>query len=77
MAVEKPYLKSQSPLRWLILLCTCFIMIGNYYAYDIPAALHTQLYDSLHKPSDFETLFSLLYTVYSIPNIALNAIKYN
>eukprot|EP01038_Epipyxis_sp_PR26KG_P009922 gene9922-13345_t len=63
--------KSQSVFRWLILLFTCIMMIGNYYCYDIPAALHSQMDEYMGKTSDFETLFSLLYTVYSIPNIVL------
>lgn len=46
-------------------------MIGNYYCYDIPAALHTQMDDYMGNQSDFETYFSLLYTVYSVPNIVL------
>ncbi len=63
--------KSQSIMRWPILLFCCLMMIGNYYCYDIPAALHTQMYDFFEKPSDFEALFALLYTVYSVPNIIL------
>lgn len=63
--------KSESVLRWLILLLTCLMMIGNYYCYDIPAALHSQMNEYFGKPSDFETYFSLLYTVYSVPNVIL------
>ena len=63
--------KPESMTRWVILLLTCVMMIGNYYCYDIPAALHTQMNDYFGKPSDFETYFSLLYTVYSVPNIIL------
>mmetsp|Transcript_26228 Transcript_26228/g.38868 ORF Transcript_26228/g.38868 Transcript_26228/m.38868 type:complete len:571 (+) Transcript_26228:73-1785(+) len=63
--------KSQSQLRWMILLLNCILMIGNYYCYDIPAALKTQMDDYMGNPGNFETLFSLLYTVYSIPNIFL------
>ncbi len=63
--------KSESPWRWAILFLTCTMMIGNYYCYDIPAALNSQMDDYMGKPSDFATLFSLLYTVYSIPNIIL------
>jgi MFS family permease len=53
-------------------------MVGNYYCYDIPASLHKQLQDylprnttSMPKYSNFELLFSLLYTVYSVPNMVL------
>ena len=63
--------KSHAWQRWLVLLFTCIMMIGNYYSYDIPAALHTQLDEYMGKPGNFETLFSLLYTVYSVPNIIL------
>ena len=63
--------KNQSPLRWLILALTCIMMIGNYYSYDIPAALNSQLDDYMGDPSDYESLFALLYTVYSVPNCFL------
>jgi MFS family permease len=63
--------KSESTWRWMILLLTCTMMIGNYYCYDIPAALNSQMDDYMGKPDDFATLFSLLYTVYSVPNIIL------
>ena len=71
--------KSESGLRWLILCLTCIVMIGNYYCYDIPASLHTQLKnylpalspDSRSNSNRFEILFSLLYSVYSVPNIFL------
>ena len=71
--------KSESGLRWLILCLTCIVMIGNYYCYDIPASLHTQLKNYLPALSQetransnrFEILFSLLYSVYSVPNIFL------
>ena len=63
--------KAESPTRWMILFLASVMMIGNYYCYDIPAALHNQMDDYMGQPSDFETYFSLLYTVYSIPNIIL------
>ena len=46
-------------------------IIGSYYAYDIPSALHQQLQDYMPPSSKYETQFNLLYTVYSIPNILL------
>lgn len=63
--------KAESNWRWVVLFFTCVMMIGNYYCYDIPAALNSQMDEYFGKPSDFETLFSLLYTVYSIPNVIL------
>lgn len=50
---------------------SCVMMIGNYYCYDNPAALKTQIDDYMGNPGDYETMFSLLYTVYSIPNVIL------
>ena len=64
-------LKPQSRFRWVILLCSCIMMVGSYYAYDIPAALKSPLDDYMGNPDNFETLFSLLFTVYSIPNTVL------
>jgi MFS family permease len=58
-------------MRWFILFFSCLMMVGNYYCYDIPAALHSQMNEYMGKPDDFETMFSLLYTVYSIPNVIL------
>ena len=47
------------------------IIIGSYYAYDIPSALHQQLQDYMPPSDQYETNFNLLYTVYSIPNVIL------
>jgi MFS family permease len=73
MLDSKPVIKSkaESTFRWMILFLTCLMMIGNYYSYDIPAALNSQMDEYMGKPEDFETLFSLLYTVYSVPNVIL------
>lgn len=35
--------KPDSPLRWLSLFLNCVVMIGVYYAFDVPAALKTQV----------------------------------
>ena len=55
-------------LRFLVLLLACAALLANYYCYDNPAALKTQLDQSLHLD---ESTFALLYSVYSIPNIVL------
>lgn len=47
------------------------ILFSDYYCYDNPAALKTQIGDRMGNPSDYETLFSLFYTLYSFPNIVL------
>jgi hypothetical protein len=35
--------KSRQPVRWMVLLLSCLLMIGNYYCFDNPAALKSQL----------------------------------
>ncbi|KAI9916067.1 hypothetical protein PsorP6_008468 [Peronosclerospora sorghi] len=65
--------KSELRLRWLVLFLSCMLMIGNYYCFDNPAALKSQLqqhFSNIPK-SRYEFLFNLLYTLYSIPNILL------
>ena len=64
--MEKPDL----PVRWLVLFLACLMMIGNYYCYDNPSALLSQLQD-LMPQSGFDFKFNCLYSVYSIPNMAL------
>lgn len=63
--------KSKSPLRWIILVLACVMLIGSYYCYDIPAAIKTQLDDYMGNPSDYELKFGLLYTLYAAPNVRL------
>uniref|UniRef100_A0A7S3CJD5 Lysosomal dipeptide transporter MFSD1 n=1 Tax=Strombidium rassoulzadegani TaxID=1082188 RepID=A0A7S3CJD5_9SPIT len=58
----------RSPVRWCMLLMACFFMVGNCFCYDNPGPLETQLQTQFHMDS---TAFSLLYTVYSIPNMLL------
>eukprot|EP00520_Triparma_pacifica_P017792 CAMPEP_0118668346 /NCGR_PEP_ID=MMETSP0785-20121206/20294_1 /TAXON_ID=91992 /ORGANISM="Bolidomonas pacifica, Strain CCMP 1866" /LENGTH=588 /DNA_ID=CAMNT_0006562907 /DNA_START=19 /DNA_END=1785 /DNA_ORIENTATION=+ len=66
MALERSKLK----VRWLVLVLACAMMIGNYYCYDNPAALINQL-QTLMGNNNFARDYNLLYTVYSIPNMAL------
>ena len=35
--------KSDSTLRWLILVLNCIVMVGVYYTFDFPAAMKTQV----------------------------------
>ena len=60
-------------LRWLILLLSCGIMFGNYYAYDNPAALNRPLQSwmQLGDQGKFNYWLSLCYSIYSFPNIIL------
>lgn len=51
-----------------MLVCSSIFMTGNYYCFDIPGAIRQKITDT----SDLsDTEVSLLYTVYSYPNIVL------
>uniref|UniRef100_K3WG66 Lysosomal dipeptide transporter MFSD1 n=1 Tax=Globisporangium ultimum (strain ATCC 200006 / CBS 805.95 / DAOM BR144) TaxID=431595 RepID=K3WG66_GLOUD len=65
--------KSQKRVRWVVLVLSCVLMIGNYYCFDNPAALKSQLQQhfSQYPKERYEFLFNLLYTLYSVPNILL------
>ena len=62
--------KPQSTLRWAILFFSCIMMIANYYCYDNPAALQSRI-ETYMGPDNFAVNFSLLYSLYSLPNILL------
>ncbi|GJJ76285.1 hypothetical protein EMPS_08644 [Entomortierella parvispora] len=58
--------------HWLVLLLACMIVFGNYYCYDIPAALNVQLREWLGTDDGtHQYQLNLLYAVYSLPNIVL------
>ncbi|KAG0317010.1 hypothetical protein BGZ97_006033 [Linnemannia gamsii] len=64
--------KTGESIRWPILAATCFIMIGNYFAFDNPAVLNKPLQEYMHMADDqFAYFLNLLYTTYSIPNVIL------
>ena len=54
--------------RWYSLFCLCIMACGAYFIYDLPGFLETQLRPQLGIE---ETEYSLLYTVYAIPNVIL------
>ncbi|KAI9199436.1 major facilitator superfamily domain-containing protein [Polychytrium aggregatum] len=59
-------------LRWLVLFLTCFVLFGNFYAYDNPAALNLPL--QIHLGHDYDRWqyeLNLLYSVYALPNMFL------
>lgn len=60
-------------MRWIVLFLSCWIMFGNYYAYDNPAALNRPLQEwmQFEDLSVFNYWLSLCYSVYSFPNIIL------
>lgn len=51
-----------------MLVLACFLLFGSYYCYDNPQALRSSINRKFGIDS---TDFSLLYTVYSLPNIVL------
>jgi hypothetical protein len=57
--------------RWLILLITGIVTVGNYYCFDIPSVLFEQLSEYFQQLSFFDLKFNLLYILYSIPNIVI------
>ncbi|KAJ8328300.1 hypothetical protein QVD99_000811 [Batrachochytrium dendrobatidis] len=59
-------------LRWIILFLSCFLLFGNFYAYDNPAALNRLLQQFLgHDYDTWQYELNLLYSVYSFPNMFL------
>ena len=71
MIIDRP----SSSLRWPILILACFMFLGSYYSFDIPSSLKKKLEDYLSNSNTYgmlyETNFSLLYTLYAIPNVIL------
>ncbi|KAJ3369574.1 hypothetical protein GGF31_005091 [Allomyces arbusculus] len=66
----------ESNLRWFALLLCCFLLFGNYYAYDNPAALSVQLHEYLDIPYEtFAYYLNLFYAVYSLPNVFLTLVS--
>jgi MFS family permease len=62
--------------RWLVLFLSSFLMLGNYYAYDLPASLNTPLQHYLgQEDAPYQYTINLLYSVYSFPNIFLPLIS--
>jgi MFS family permease len=57
--------------RWPVLFLVSFLMGCNNYCYDNPAALYKPLGDSFATDPNFETMYDLLYSIYSVPNIFL------
>lgn len=51
-----------------MLICASFFMTGNYFSYDTVGAIREQITQTAHLT---DTEVSLLYTVYSYPNIVL------
>lgn len=57
--------------KWGILVLSSFLIMGDFYAYDVPYAIKEQLRIKFHGqiPTNFDYYFNLLYSVYTFPNI--------
>ncbi|CDW72975.1 major facilitator superfamily protein [Stylonychia lemnae] len=64
----KMLLYKETRMKYLFLFCTCFCVVGIYFCYDNPGSIETALEDDLNLT---QTQYSLLYTVYSYPNMIL------
>ncbi|KAG0328863.1 hypothetical protein BG000_000291, partial [Podila horticola] len=59
-------------IRWAMLATACFVMFGNYYAFDNPASLNQPLQEYMGmSDDDYAYFLNILYTSYSLPNIVL------
>ncbi|KAG5897440.1 hypothetical protein JTB14_002701 [Gonioctena quinquepunctata] len=57
--------------RFVALIFMCFLSFGSYFCYDNPAALQDHMKQDLNLT---ETQYTVLYSVYSWPNVVLNFI---
>lgn len=61
--------------KWTILVLACIVTFGAYYSFDTPSVLHNQLFRHFRVDGEtrarFEFDFSLVYSVYSLPNTLL------
>ena len=55
--------KTPSYFKWLILLLSCFSLMGNYYCFDIPGALKSVIKQQFinDSPEHFEYFFSFFW----------------
>ena len=66
--------KKEGLVKWLVLSFSIFILFGSYYCFDNPAALKNQMYIYFKNYDNqleetYEFLFSLLYSLLSLPNV--------
>jgi nitrate/nitrite transporter NarK len=59
---------SETPMRFLVLLCAALFMFGNYYFFDQTSATEDDIRSKTHMSED---TFGLLSSVYSWPNVVL------
>ncbi|KAK9760556.1 hypothetical protein K7432_015294, partial [Basidiobolus ranarum] len=60
----------QSWYSWLILFLACSFMLGQYFCYEIPGVLSSQLREHLNaNPETWQYQVSVLFMVTSLPNV--------
>ncbi|KAG0222539.1 hypothetical protein BGW42_006474, partial [Actinomortierella wolfii] len=70
LSIHEP--RPTTPRHWLVLSMACLLLAGNYYCYDLPAALSIQLKEWLGTDdATHQYQLNLLYSAYSLPNIVL------
>lgn len=66
-----------SNIRWYVLFLASLVTLGSYFCFDFPSVLHNQLFRHFYgenadeSKSEFEYYFSLLFSLYSLPNLVL------
>lgn len=69
--------KSEYKYKIIILIAAIFVLAGPYFSYDNPSPLKDLLYAKFsdkYTAQQFETAYSLLYSVYAIPNLVLSSL---
>ncbi|KAJ3410061.1 hypothetical protein HDU80_005453 [Chytriomyces hyalinus] len=57
------------PTKWKVLSLACCVLVGNFYAFDTPAALNVPLMKHMNASYDsWQIQLNLLYSAYSLPN---------
>ena len=66
-----PYAINFKVAKWGILILSSFLIMGDFYAYDVPYAIKEQLRlkFSSSLSNNFDYYFNFLYSVYTFPNI--------
>jgi MFS family permease len=63
-------------IPWVILFLTCTLLISNYYCYDIPGTLNTQLRNYLNVSyNEWQYQLNAIYSAYSFPNLVMPIIS--
>lgn len=60
--------------KYLVLILVCLSGLGSFYCFDLPGALKSsikQYYEKQYKDEDLESKITLMYSMYSIPNIVI------